>query len=127
LGRGEGAWIETVRVWGIAQPDAFARVITSDFMDDIARQDGVVGVHFVRGVDAQGKPATAESKLRDRPDSSCDWILLIEAASLRFLEILRAQFGSHDSLRRHGAGASIERGIYRLQYSLTHSELRRAD
>jgi hypothetical protein len=96
-------------------------------MSDIAKRDGIVGVHFLRGADGQGKTTTAESKLRQQLDTRCDWVLLIEAAELQFLEALRPQLCSDQALQQHGAGTAIEHGIYRLQYSLTHSELGRTD
>jgi hypothetical protein len=127
LGRGEGAWIETIRFWEIARPDTFPLAVAGDYMSDIAKRDGIVGVHFLRGANGQGKTATAESKLRNQPDTRCDWLLLIEAAELQYLQALRSQICSDQALQQHGAGAAIEHGIYRLQYSLTHSELGRTD
>ena len=127
LGRGEGAWIETIRFWEVARPEAFSLAVPGDYMGDIAKRDGIVGVHFLRGATAQGTTATAESKLRTQPDAQCDWLLLIEAADLQCLEVLRPQIGSDQVLQQRGAGAAIEHGIYRLQYSLTHSELGRTD
>ena len=127
LGRGEGAWIETIRFWEIARPETFPLAVASDYMSDIAKRDGIVAVHFLRSADGRGNAATAESKLRAQPDTRCDWLLLIEAAEPQFLEALRTQICSDQALQRHGAGAAIERGIYRLQYGLSHSELGRTD
>lgn len=127
LGRGEGAWIETIRCWEIARPDAFALAVSADYMGEIARRDGIVGVRFLRRANGQGNTATAESKLRTQLDIRCDWILLKEAAELQCLGALRPQICSNQILQQHGAGAAIEHGIYRLQYSLTHSELGRTD
>jgi hypothetical protein len=127
LGRGEGAWIETIRFWEIARPEAFPLAVAGNYMSDIAKRDGIVGVHFLHRANGQGNTATAESKLRTQPDTRCDWLLFIEAAELQFLEALRPQICSDHALQQHGAGAAIEHGIYRLQYSLIHSELGRTD
>ncbi|HTY66364.1 MAG TPA: hypothetical protein VMH36_06920 [Alphaproteobacteria bacterium] len=119
VGRGEGAWIEAIRIGAVSELQAFARAITAAVVGAIAERDGIVGVHLLKGVEAPGNTPTVESKLRGRPDDRCDWILLVEAAEL---DLLRAAAPS-GLLRQHAAGAAIERGIYRLQFGLTHAEL----
>ena len=119
VGRGEGAWIEAIRIGAVAEPKEFSRAVTGTVVGTLADRDGIAGVHFLRGTEAPGNTPTVESKLRGRPDGRCDWILLIEAAELDLLQAADAA----DVLRQHAAGAAIERGVYRLQYGLTHSEL----
>jgi hypothetical protein len=123
LGIGEGAWIETIQIGGVKDRESFSRSVDGSLAQDIARHDGIVGVHFAKGVDGQGNTSTAESKLRNRPDAKCEWILLIEAAEAGFLEAQRTGVCSDAVLRKLSPGAAVERGIYRLQYGLSHSEL----
>ena len=123
MGLGEGAWIETIQISGVKDRETFARRMTQDLMPDIARQDGIIGVHFVRGVEDQVSSQTAESRLRGQPDTKCEWILLIEAAESSFLETLRNGACSNESIHELSADVTVERGIYRLQYGLTHGEL----
>jgi hypothetical protein len=118
-GRGEGAWIEAIRIGAVSEPQGFARAVAGAAVAAIAGRDGIVGVHLLKGVDAPDNTPTVESKLRGRPDDRCDWILLVEAAEL---ELLQAA-GAAEILRQHAAGAAIERGIYRLQFGLRHSDL----
>ncbi len=120
VGRGEGAWMETIQFSGVTEPQAFQRAITGH-VNELARRDGIVGVHFVRGVDAPGTTPTTESRLRGQPDARCDWLLLVEAAELDLLQA--ARHASDDALRRAGPGLAMQRGIYRLQFSLRHSEV----
>ncbi len=122
IGMGEGAWIETIQIGAVQDRDAFSRVMTSTSMQEVARWDGIVGVHFVRGVDGQTSTATAESTLRNHPDAKCEWILLIEAAERGFVEALRAGPCSDEALRRLSPGATLERGIYQFQYGLSRAE-----
>ena len=117
-GRGEGAWIEAFRIGAVADP-AFARAVAADVVGAIAQRDGIAGVHFAKGIEAPGNTPTTESRLRGQPDARCDWVLLVEAAELDLLKGCAAG----DLLRRHAGSATVERGIYRLQYGLTHAEL----
>ncbi len=122
-GTGEGAWIETIQIGAVSDTGAFSRGMVSTLMTDISGRDGIIGVHFLRGVEGQGNASTAESKLRNQPDAKCEWILLIEAADNGFLEALRAGPCSDEALRQLSPGVTIERGIYRFQYGLSRTEL----
>src|SRR5262245_10040110 len=112
IGTGEGAWIEAIQIGAVRDRDVFSRAMTSALMKEIAGRDGIVGVHFVRGVDGQPNTATAESKLRGQPDAKCEWILLIEAVEGGFVAALRNGPCSDEALRRLSPDATIERGIY---------------
>ena len=70
------------------------------------------------------RTVTAENKLRAQPDAVCEAIMLIEAVEVGFLEQLRSEISGNESLRRTAGAASVDRGIYRLQYGLSHSELK---
>lgn len=126
-GIGEGAWIDAVQIRNVEDRTAFARKMTQDLMPDVARQDGIVGVHFLRGLDGQPAAQTAESRLRGQPDAKCEWILLVEAVESSFLEALRTGACANEAIRRLSPNAMVERGIYRLQYGLSHGEAGRTD
>jgi hypothetical protein len=121
LGRGEGAWVEAIQFVRMTDKDAFARSMDDDFLTAISRQDGIVGVHLLRGIEINQPAVTTESKLRSQPDARCDGILLIEAAELNFIQTLRSGLASDESLQGR-SGADVRRGIYRLQFGLTHDE-----
>lgn len=119
VGRGEGAWIEAFRIGAVPEPQTFARAIAGDVVDAIAGRDGIAGVHFAKGIETPGNTPTTESRLRGKPDARCDWVLLVEAAELDLLKACDAA----GLLRPHVTGVAVERGVYRLQYGLTHAEL----
>jgi len=125
-GLGEGAWIETIQISSVKDGESFFRGVAAGLAQDIAHRDGIVGVHLVKGVDVRANTSTVESKLRNQPDAKCEWILLIEAAELTFLQALRNGACSDAVLRKLSPGVTVERGIYRLQYGLTHSEMGQA-
>jgi hypothetical protein len=126
IGAGEGAWIETIQISGVEDRTAFSQSVVNVLMKKVAEQDGIVAVHLVRAIDGQGVSATAESALRKQPDARCEWLLLVEAADADFLKNTRASSCSSDALRKAAApSVKVERGIYRLQYGLTHAELGR--
>jgi hypothetical protein len=126
FGLGEGAWIETIQIGGVENRVLFSDTLMNS-MKEIVQQDGIAAVHLVCAADGQTAAATAESALRKQPDARCEWLLLIEAAEPDFLKAMRSGACSDDRLRKAAStGAKIERGIYRLQYSLTHAELEQA-
>ena len=124
-GLGEGAWIETIQISGVKDPRSISHGLAAGLAQDIAESEGIVGLHLVKGVDVRANTSTVESKLRNQPDAKCEWILLIEAAEFTFLQALRMGAFSDAVLRGLLPGATVERGIYRLQYGLTNSELGR--
>src|SRR5215510_16619808 len=123
LGRGEGAWIQAIQFGAVRDGGAFSRIVASTLTKDIFELDGIVGVHFVRGVEGHGNTPTTESNLRNQPDAKCEWILLIEAAENSFLEALQAGPCSNEALRRLSPGVTVDQGIYRFQYGLSRTEL----
>ncbi len=123
LGAGEGAWIETIQIGAVSDAAAFSHGMVSTLMRDISGRDGIVGVHFLCGVEGQGNVSTAESNLRNRPDAKCEWILLVEAVENVFLEALHEEPCPDEALRRLSPGATVERGVYRFQYGLSGTGL----
>jgi len=66
-----------------------------------------------------------EARLRDRPDATAAWILLVEAVGAAPLLALRAGKLNDTGLWRAGA-THAARGLYALQFSLARAELDRA-
>lgn len=122
-GAGEGAWIETIQIGRVKDDNGFSRDVVGNLIPDLVRHPGIIGAHLVRGIDDKADAPTVENRLRGQPDAKCEWLLLVEAAEIEFLKALRSTVCSDEVLRRSCPGASIERGIYRLQYGLTREEL----
>ena len=123
LGRGEGAWIETLRIETSLAPDEFRHRLGGSVLTAAAAEPGVVGVHLLQGEASLSGGNTAEKSLRGRPDRIAAWVLLIEAVEPSHLKRLRAGSVSEQALRGAGVTGAIERGLYRLQFALTKTEL----
>lgn len=119
-GRGEGGWIETIRLEA-ATSAGFAAAAGGDWLRALCGAPGIVAAHFLRG-ETDGRNQTAEAKLRDHPDHRAAWILLVEAAGAEPLRALRTGPLGDAALR--AAGAAIgDRGLYALQFSLARADL----
>jgi hypothetical protein len=116
LGRGEGGWIETIRLGNIRQN-------CHQLLSEVAATPGITGVHLLQGLPPATSAPTAELKLRDRPDETVSWILLIEAVGPEIIFRLRIGILKDDQLRERGVADPIQRGICRLQFSLTKADL----
>ncbi|MCL4766514.1 MAG: hypothetical protein KJZ80_09810 [Hyphomicrobiaceae bacterium] len=125
LGRGEGAWVETVRLTAECEPEAFRGSLAGSVLPGVLARTGVIGVHLLQGETAASQGGSAEKKLRSQPDQIADWVILIEAIEADALRSARQDAASDAALRRAGAGSSINRGTYRLQFGLTKAELER--
>jgi len=124
-GRGEGAWVETLRFTNSGEPEAFRSGLVGSVIPSILEQPGIIGVHLMVGETAASQGASAEKNLRKQPDEIADWVLLIEAVEEQDLRRNRDGAAS-DGVFRHAAGeVSAARGIYRLQFALTKSEIDR--
>ena len=123
LGVGEGAWIETLRFQTVLAPDELRHRLGSGVLTAAAAESGVVGVHLLRGEEGLSGADTTEKSLRGRPDRVAAWVLLIEAVEASHLQRLRAGNVSEAALRGGGVTGEIERGLYRLQFALTKTEL----
>lgn len=122
IGRGEGPWIEAIqlkRIEGTILPPQYE----SETLPALAADPAICGVHLLRGCPIDTKVNTAESKLRNTPDEAAEWILLVEAIEEGSLRELRATALREPGLTANGALKLIAHGLYRLQFSLCHSEL----
>ena len=122
-GLGEGSWIETIRLETRA-PEALEAALRGDVLPALGGQAGIVAAHLLRGHEPAGG-LTVEARLRDRPDATAAWILLVEAVGAAPLLALRAGKLNDTGLWRAGA-THAARGLYALQFSLARAELDRA-
>jgi hypothetical protein len=122
FGRGEGAWIETIRLSAAGDSDTFKAAVAETILRPVSNEPGIVGAHLLQGQKTASQGATVEKKLRVQPDQIADWIVLTEAVEQTSITAIRRGIASDDTFIRQGAN-SIERGLYRLQFALTKSEL----
>ncbi|MBV8661660.1 MAG: hypothetical protein JO107_01030 [Hyphomicrobiales bacterium] len=119
IGRGEGGVIETIRLRPSSDPASFAERLQDKVLRPLGEAAGIVGVHLLRGrPDSAG--GTAEKKLRAQPDEIVDWILLVEAVAAEAILAARTGAGATAMLERHGVAPGCRRGLYLLQFALTH-------
>ncbi len=123
FGRGEGAWIETIRLSTQANASAFKTAIAEKILRPVSGAPGIVGAHLLQGQQAASQGDTAEKKLRAQPDQVADWVVLIEGIEQDAISAIRCDLASDDAFMRQGAKPPIERGLYRLQFALTKTEL----
>ncbi len=123
-GLGTGAWIETIRLGAVADPQIFRDGLIKTHLPAAMAADGIVAAHLLQGLVPATTGGTVESKLRGAPDGMAAWIILLEAVEAEPLQALRSAGMSASVLRSCGSHGELERGIYRLQYSLSNEELR---
>jgi hypothetical protein len=121
-GVGEGGVIETVRMGTARMPKEFIDAMRRDVLVPALASSGVVAAHLLQGRTADSVGKTAEKALRDQPDEIADWILLIEAVEVASLHTLRKSASGFSVLERCGVTPGYQRGLYRLQFGMTHSE-----
>jgi hypothetical protein len=123
VGVGEGGWIEAIVLETAAVAEAFQTAMRARLGDAITAVPGIVGLHLLKGHAAAGQGDTVEKKLRGVPDRTAAWIVLVEAIGLDPLRVFRSQNGSDQAMVSCGAGETIQRGIYQMQFALTKAEL----
>jgi hypothetical protein len=123
FGLGEGAFVDTIRLSASADAAAFKTAIAGKILQPVSEEPGIVGAYLLQGQRAATGGDTAEKKLRGQPDEVADWVVLIEAVEQGPIETIRRAAASNDAFVRHGASPAIERGLYRLQFALTKTEM----
>lgn len=121
-GVGEGGVIETIRMATTRMPVEFIEAMRREVLTPALASPGVVAVHLLQGRPADSSGKTTEKALRDQPDEIADWILLIEAVEAASLQRLRNAASGSGVLERCGVAPSYQRGLYRLQFGMTHSK-----
>ena len=123
VGVGEGGWIEAIVLETAVPAEAFQTAMRARLGGAITAIPGIVGLHLLKGHAAAGQGDTVEKKLRGVPDRTAAWIVLVEAIGLDPLRVFRSQNGSDQEMVNCGAGETIQRGIYQIQFALTKAEL----
>jgi hypothetical protein len=124
IGLGEGGYIEAITLDSAGLPgDLFQFALRDQLGSARGAVPGLVGIHLLEGHAGTGHADTVEKQLRGTADKVAAWILLVEASSPEPLWRFRSSIGSDAMLVRCGAGTSILRGIYQLQFALTKAEL----
>jgi hypothetical protein len=126
LGRGEGAWIDAIRLSTASDANTFKVAIADHVLRPASNKPGIVGAHLLQGQQSASAGDTAEKKLRAQPDQVAEWVVLIEGVEQDALTAIRRDVASNDAFVRQGAKPSIERGLYRLQFALTKTEMETA-
>jgi hypothetical protein len=120
-GRGEGAWMETIR-FGFPADRAACSDAIADLLKSLPERTPLVGAHLLVGIAPKAPANTKELELRGRPDDHIDGVILIESADRAEIGRLAASALSDDALGRLGLHA-LRRGIYQLQFSLSADAL----
>jgi len=126
FGCGEGAWIDAIRLSTAADAGAFKAAIADHVLRPALEEPGIAGAHLLQGQQSASQGDTLEKKLRGHPDQIAEWVVLIEGVEQDSLTAIRKKVASNDAFVRQGAKPSIERGLYRLQFALTKTELEAA-
>ncbi len=102
--------------------DDFVRQITDHLLQPLSEEMGICGVHLSEtDLEISGTP-TAEKKKRGGGTEMPGWSLLIEAARRDDLNRVLGSLLSEDKLHGLGAGSPIRTGLYRLEYTCSHSD-----
>jgi hypothetical protein len=123
MGRGEGGWIETIRVRSAPAKRDLLGSLERRRLADIVAAPGIVGLHVLQGRPSESGLGSAEKALRNEPDRVVDWVILVEAVEADCLAALRAGPLSDNALVRRDMADDIDSGTYRLQFALTKTEL----
>ena len=117
-GRGDGAWVETVRLSVAAGAD-FLEGMNERTLSALASTDGVVAASLLQGIPSASGSDFAEKKLRSQPDQVADWVLMVEALTPVALMDPDRIAEREAVLLNAGALPGWQRGVYQLQYGLS--------
>ncbi len=118
-GVGQGAHIATLRIAAGASASGLDDALTQAFVDRLMALDGVAAAHVLRGEADRTRRNTTESALRGQPDRLVDWVVLIEGAEPDDVRAAADAALWRETLRE----VVPERGLYRLQYTLSREDL----
>jgi hypothetical protein len=125
VGQGDGAYICTLRLTARAERATLADRLAITVMAPLLAAPSIVSAHLLEGQPESSGGQTAEKSLRDQPDQTAEWILLIEATDPEPLQAVLAGVASPEALQAAGAtcAAPEDCGIYRLQYALSRAQV----
>ncbi len=124
IGVGDGVFVATLRLASSEDSQALSTWIGALIMERLLDRPGIVAVHLLEGLPETSGAQTAEEALRDQPDKSAAWILLVEAVDAELLQAAISGAASQRALAVVGASyVDDDYGIYRLQYSLSRDQV----
>lgn len=123
FGLGEGTFIDAIRLSTAADANVFKSDIAGKILKPASEAPGIVGAHLLQGEKSATGGDTTEKKLRGAPDQVADWVVLIEGIERETIDAIRRTMASNGAFIGAGAKSPIERGLYRLQFALTKTEL----
>src|SRR3954454_2602303 len=125
LGIGDGAFVGTIRLNSRPGAQDIAGQVAALIAETALAEPGIVALHLLEG--RADSTQSAEKALRDRPDQTAAWILLVEATDREPLDRVFAGPLSRAALAATGVDhGDDDRGIYRLQYALSRDQLPRS-
>lgn len=107
-GVGVGSVVATVRM---------TSEIDSQFIESVAEEKGIVGVHLLCGDRTASGIGTQEKSLRDRPDEISDWIVLIEGYDEELVRVAADRL-----LETSGSGKCV-RGMYGIRHLVVETDV----
>jgi hypothetical protein len=123
IGRGEGAFVEALRLDTLLDPAEFRERFRSEILVPALRETGVTGAHLLEGQSLPVAGPSAENRLRGGPDAVASWVVLVEAVGADVVHALRRGALHHTRMADAGTEGDVQRGLYALQYALTKTEL----
>ncbi len=120
FGLGVGSVLLTLRL--SPQPgraEALGRWLGDSVLPGLAEAAGLTAAHLLVGDREASAAPSLEKRLRDRPDQTADWIILVEGYDQAALAQLRAGSLSPAALAEHGAEPPVAVGLYRLAHGVT--------
>lgn len=124
-GAGMGSEVLTVRLSALPGHEVALTQILTEKLADLGTRPGLVGAHLLKRSEA-ARPETKERELRQKPDDSEDWVLILEAYDDRALDDLAEGVFSPAALSGAGAAPTPRVDRYRLAHLLEDSEMKRS-
>jgi hypothetical protein len=106
-GNGDGAFVQTLRI------SAALGAAAEALLPELVKHEGIVAASLLEGIREASAGGSEEKKLRSQPDQVADRVLMVESVEAAYL-----MDPAH--LRELEAFGDAQRGIYRLQYAISH-------
>lgn len=125
-GAGMGSEVLTVRLSALPGHEDVLTQFLSENLPDVGVRPGLVGAHLLKKSETV-RPDTKERELRQKPDDSEDWVLILEAYDGLALDDLANDVFSPAALIEAGAAPTPLVDRYRLAHLLEDSEMKRSN
>jgi hypothetical protein len=125
FGSGQGGLMTTVR-YDVPddRADDHIQIMADTVLPEIMKHNSVCGVHLIVTDTEASSVDTAERKQRNEENTIPRWIVLVEGwgEELPFAELCRLHL-SDQKLAATGVLGNVDLGVYRLEFSLDHSDV----